>query len=76
MIRLRKCNSLTGVFYMQKKVLKFPSMETFITDDDIEDLFFGLLELVKKNTELKVEQKYKNLINVLKNELRECRDNN
>ena len=75
MVRLRKCSSVTGIFYIKKKVLKFPSIETFVTDEDIEDLFFGLLELVKKNTELKVEQKYKNLISVLKNELREYRGN-
>ncbi len=61
---------------MKKKVLKFPQRETLITDEDIKDLFLGLVELVKKNTELKIEQKYENLINVLKNELREYRENN
>lgn len=67
---------MSGLFYFQKKVLKFPQRETLITDEDIKDLFFGLIELVKKNAELKIEQKYENLIDVLKSELREYRENN
>ena len=67
---------MTGVFYFQKKILKFPPREDIITDEDIKDLFLGLIELVKKNAELKVEQKYEKVIDVLKSELRTFKGNN
>lgn len=73
MIKLKKINGLTGVFYFNKRILKFPKREDIITDEDIKDLFLGLVELVKKNTELKVEQRYERLINVLKSELRDSK---
>ena len=76
MAKLRRCKSYSGVFYIRRQVLKFPQREALITDEDIKDLFLGLIELIKKNTELKVEQKYENLIDVLKSELRELRGNN
>ena len=63
-------------FYFQKKILKFPPREDIITDEDIKDLFLGLIELVKKNAELKVEQKYEKVIDVLKSELRTFKGNN
>ena len=76
MTKLRKCNGITGIFYTKRQVLKFPQQEEYITDEDINDLFLGLIELVKKNTELKCEQKYENLIDVLKSELRALKHNN
>ena len=67
------CNLNCGESY---KYLIDAYEEDLITDEDIKDLFLGLIELIKKNTELKVEQKYENLIDVLKSELRELRGNN
>ncbi len=76
MMKFRRCLNMTGVFYFQKKILKFPPREDIITDEDIKDLFLGLIELVKRNTELKVEQKYEKVIDVLKSELRTFKGNN
>ena len=76
MMKFRRCLNMTGVFYFQKKILKFPPREDIITDEDIKDLFLGLIELVKKNAELKVEQKYEKVIDVLKSELRTFKGNN
>ena len=75
-MKFRRCLNMTGVFYFQKKILKFPPREDIITDEDIKDLFLGLIELVKKNAELKVEQKYEKVIDVLKSELRTFKGNN
>ncbi len=76
MMKFRRYLNMTGVFYFQKKILKFPPREDIITDEDIKDLFLGLIELVKKNAELKVEQKYEKVIDVLKSELRTFKGNN
>ena len=51
-------------------------MEEMITDKDILDLFNGLIELVKRSVELKVERKYVVLIDVLKSELQNLKHNN
>ena len=75
-MKFRRYLNMTGVFYFQKKILKFPPREDIITDEDIKDLFLGLIELVKRNTELKVEQKYEKVIDVLKSELRTFKGNN
>lgn len=75
-MKFRRCLNMTGVFYFQKKILKFPPREDIITDEDIKDLFLGLIELVKRNAELKVEQKYEKVIDVLKSELRTFKGNN
>jgi hypothetical protein len=75
-MRLRKCKKLSGVFYCYKRILKFPEREDIVSDEDIFDLFKGLITLVKRNAEIKVEQKYEVLIDVLKSELREYKQNN
>ena len=51
-------------------------MYSSLTDEDILDLFKGLIELVKRSTEMKVERKYGILIDVLKSELRNLKHNN
>ncbi len=69
MRKIKKCTKFSGVFYCNKKVIQFPSREDYITDEDILDLFMGLVELIKKNTEIKTEQKYQYIIQKLKREL-------
>ena len=76
MLILKRNNTVTGRFYIRKKLLQFPCMEDMITDEDIMDLFKGLIELVKRSTEIKIERKYETLIDVLKCELRNFKQNN
>ena len=76
MLKLKRNNTVTGRFYVRKKLLQFPCMEDMITDEDIMDLFKGLIELVKRSTEIKIERKYETLIDVLKCELRNFKQNN
>ena len=76
MVKLKKNKYMSGRFYIRKQVLQFPGREDMITDEDILDLFKGLIELVKRNAEMKIEQKYEVLIDVLKSELRDFKENN
>lgn len=76
MVKFKRNKYMTGRFYIRKQILQFPGREDIITDDDILDLFKGLIELVKRNTEMKIEQKYEVLIDVLKSELQEFKRNN
>ena len=76
MLKIKRNNNITGKFYTRKQILQFPCMEDMITDEDILDLFKGLIELVKRSTEMKVERKYGILIDVLKSELRNLKHNN
>ena len=76
MLKLKRNSAVTGRFYIRKKLLQFPCMEDMITDEDIMDLFKGLIELVKRSTEIKIERKYETLIDVLKCELRNFKQNN
>lgn len=76
MIRIKRNNSISGRFFAKKQLLQFPCMEDMITDQDILDLFKGLIELVKKSTEMKIERKYSILIDVLKSELQRYQEDN
>ena len=76
MMKFKRNNNITGKFYTRKQILHFPCMEEMITDKDILDLFNGLIELVKRSVELKVERKYVVLIDVLKSELQNLKHNN
>jgi len=69
-----KCNkNFSGVYYFSKRILKFPQKDDTIDDEDIVDLFFGLIELIKKNIEIKVENKYSKLINSLNRQIENYR---
>lgn len=57
------------VFYFRKRVLQFKKNLGLVTDDDIMNLFLGLVRLVKKNTEIIMQEKYLNKIAKLENEL-------
>lgn len=70
MVKYKKNNNMCGVFYCKKQILQFPKREEVITDEDILDLFKGLIELVKRNVEMKLEVKYARIIDVLKREHR------
>lgn len=57
------------IFYFKKRILKFKN-NNLVSDDDITNLFLGLVKLIKKNTELKLEEKYISRINALESELK------
>lgn len=58
-----------GKYYIYKKIMQFPTCEDIISDDDIISLFLGLVRLIKKSTEIKIEEKYEKEIFKLKKEL-------
>ena len=76
MIKLRSNKKVKGKFCSNQQILQFPKREEIISDEDIMDLFKGLIELIKKNTELRVEKKYEYMLDVLKKELQVYRSNN
>ena len=65
-----KANYITrGKFFVSKRILKFQSNSELITDEDIINLFLGLVRLIKKSTEIKTEEKYSMKITMLKREI-------
>ncbi|MGN0961408.1 MAG: hypothetical protein ACI4PF_04335 [Christensenellales bacterium] len=50
---------ITGKYFTCKQILKFQNYNELISDDDIVNLFMGLVRLIKKSTELKMEAKYR-----------------
>lgn len=60
---------VTGAFFENRKILKFRNHYELISDDDIINLFMGLVRLIKKSTEMKVEARYLKEIESLKNSL-------
>lgn len=61
--------ALTGKYFASKQILKFQSYSELITDEDIMNLFMGLVKLIKKSTEMKMEAKYEKEIELLKDKL-------
>ena len=58
MIKLRPSKSISGVYYTRIKVLQFKPQVDLVSDEDIMDLFMGLVRLIKRNAELEVEERY------------------
>ncbi len=58
------------VFYCKKRILKFKSTNKLVSDEDILNLFLGLVKLIKRNTELSIEEKYLSQINQLKSQIK------
>ena len=58
------------VFYTNKRVLKFKSKSPIVSDEDIINLFLGLVRLIKKNTEISLEEKYLDKISTLQLEIK------
>ena len=50
--------NLKKIFYFKKRILKFQNPNGLVSDEDILNLFLGLVRLIKKNTELIMEEKY------------------
>jgi len=69
-MRLLKPNKISKqIFYFRPKILKFKNRMDYISDNDIVDLFLGLVNLIKKCTEIKIEEKYLNKINYLQRQV-------
>lgn len=69
MRKLKGNKNLNGKFYTKYQLLKFENRNNMLCDEDLIDLFMGLLRLVKRNIEIKVEAKYKKTIDKLNCEL-------
>lgn len=70
MRKLNINNNLTGVYYTKKQILKFEKPKDILNDDDILNLFMGFVRLIKKSTEIEMEEKYLLEITKLKNKLK------
>lgn len=67
---LRPNYILSGRYFSHKQILQFPRTNELITDEDIFNLFAGMIRLVKKSAEAKVESKYMREIKILKDRIR------
>lgn len=56
-----------GIYYTRKQVLKFERRKESLSDEDILNLFMGFIRLIKKSTEIEVEERYLLEITKLKN---------
>lgn len=69
MMKLKPNYYQSGIYFARKQILKFQNYYELISDDDITNLFMGLVRLIKKSTEMKLEAKYIREIEFLKSEL-------
>lgn len=70
MIILKPNYNLSGRYYINKQILQFQNYTELISDDDIINLFMGLVRLIKRSAEMKIEAKYSREIEQLKDELK------
>ena len=70
---LKQCTTYKGNKYKVSpvnKVIRFKNRNfDILTDDDIKNLFIGLINLVKSNTQKLVERKYKQQLTLYQNQL-------
>ena len=69
MFKLKPNKSVEGKFFVKGAILQFDAQHRFISDEDINDLFLGLVELIKKNVSIQIEHKYMSEIDSLKVQL-------
>lgn len=60
---------IKGTFFENKQILKFQNYSELVSDEDIINLFLGMVRLIKKSTEMKMEARYIREIECLKREL-------
>lgn len=60
---------IKGTFFKNKQILKFQNYSELVSDEDIINLFLGMVRLIKKSTEMKMEARYIREIESLKREL-------
>lgn len=61
---------ISGVYFFNKQILKFQPYSELISDEDILNLFVGMVRLIKRTTELKMEAKYEKQIKELRDRLK------
>jgi len=69
MKRLKLINNVSGIFYLQKRLLKFKQREDVISYEDIMHMFVSVIRMLKETTERTVEKKYIKRILILENEV-------
>lgn len=62
--------TVCGVYFPHKHILKFQSYSELVSDEDILNLFVGMVRLIKRSTELKLEAKYSKQIKDLTDRLK------
>ena len=74
MLKIKLNHNATGVFFTRKRILQFQNHNELISDEDILNLFLGLVRLIKKSTEIKIEEKYSRQIVNLKKEIKRLKE--
>ena len=70
MEKLRLNRNQKGVYYITPRILQFKNSNSIISDDDLVNMFVGFVRLIKKSTEIEIEDKYLKKIELLEKELR------
>ena len=58
-----------GSYTIPKKILHFPCSQANLDEEDIMSLFMGIINLMKRNEQVKVEHYYNNYIRCLEKEI-------
>ena len=56
-------------YTIPKKILRFPCSQAILDDEDIMSLFMGIINLLKRNEQVKVEHHYIDYIKCLEKEI-------
>ena len=69
MKKIKINKNMSGIYYTKRQLLYFESRQDILSYDDMLSLFMGFVRLIKKSTEIEVENKYLLEINKLKRKL-------
>lgn len=72
---MENLNKNNKIYYFRKRVLHFKKNSGLVSDEDITNLFLGLMRLLKKNAEIEMQEKYLSKIARLQNELDRIKSN-
>ena len=70
MEKLRLNRNQKKMYYITPRILQFKNSSSIISDDDLVNMFVGFVRLIKKSTEIEIEDKYLKKIELLEKELR------
>lgn len=69
MKKIKVNKEVKGIYYTKRQLLYFESRQDVLSYEDMLSLFMGFVRLIKKSTEIEIENKYLLEINKLKNKL-------
>lgn len=60
----------SGIYFTKKQILKFEKPDYMLSDEDILNLLMGFVKLIKKSTQIEVENRYLMQIRKLQSKLK------